>query len=96
MVVDLPAPLGPRKPSTSPLFTSSEMPSTATISPKRFLRSLASISTAIEPSSSALPATNPSLGSRKGRSQRAIVAPSPGKTAHPEWMPRLTRRFARG
>ena len=36
MVVDLPAPLGPRKPSTSPCWTCSEMPSTARISPKRF------------------------------------------------------------
>ena len=47
MVVDLPAPLGPRKPSTSPRTTSSDMPSTATISPKRLRKSLASINTAM-------------------------------------------------
>src|SRR5882762_6873031 len=34
MVVDLPAPLGPRKPSTSPLSTRRSMPVTAAIRPK--------------------------------------------------------------
>jgi hypothetical protein len=34
IVVDLPAPLGPRRPNTSPLFTSKLMPSTAAIFPK--------------------------------------------------------------
>ena len=63
---------------------SSEMPSTATMSPKRFLRPLASIRTAIEPSSLALP---PALaGPRKDRNMSAIVAPS-GKAAHPQRMP---------
>src|SRR5579885_952576 len=38
MVVDLPAPLGPRKPSTSPPLTLSETSSTARIGPKRFVR----------------------------------------------------------
>src|SRR4030081_1661211 len=38
MVVDLPAPLGPRKPSTSPLPTSKETPSTASFGPKDLLR----------------------------------------------------------
>ena len=38
MVVDLPAPLGPRKPSTSPGRTLREMPSTARNAPKLFLR----------------------------------------------------------
>src|SRR5436853_7678792 len=38
MVVDLPAPLGPRKPSTSPFSTVNEMPSTARLGPKAFTR----------------------------------------------------------
>src|SRR3981081_3688857 len=38
MVVDLPAPLGPRNPSTSPLPTSKETPSTARFGPKDLLR----------------------------------------------------------
>jgi hypothetical protein len=33
MVVDLPAPLGPRKPNVSPVRTSKSMPRTASISP---------------------------------------------------------------
>jgi hypothetical protein len=35
IVVDLPQPLGPRKPNTSPRRTSRSMPSTAVKSPKR-------------------------------------------------------------
>src|SRR6266436_5259091 len=38
MVVDLPAPFGPRNPSTSPLPTSKETPSTARFGPKDLLR----------------------------------------------------------
>src|SRR4051812_29830885 len=38
MVVDLPAPFGPRKPSTSPFSTVNEMPSTARFGPKAFTR----------------------------------------------------------
>src|SRR5918999_4479783 len=38
MVVDLPAPLGPRKPSTSPRSTVNETPSTARLVPKDFTR----------------------------------------------------------
>src|SRR4030095_16350741 len=38
MVVDLPAPFGPRKPSTSPRSTLKEMPSTARLGPKAFTR----------------------------------------------------------
>src|SRR5687767_12758392 len=38
MVVDLPAPFGPRKPSTSPRSTLKEMPSTARFAPKAFTR----------------------------------------------------------
>src|SRR6267378_3742178 len=38
IVVDLPAPLGPRNPSTSPLPTSKETPSTARFGPKDLLR----------------------------------------------------------
>src|SRR5258705_9570870 len=36
MVVDLPAPFGPRKPSPSPRSTLNEMPSTARLAPKAF------------------------------------------------------------
>ncbi len=45
MVVDLPAPFGPRKPKISPRATVSETWSTATKSPKRFTRF--SVSTAV-------------------------------------------------
>ena len=38
MVVDLPAPLGPRNPVTTPGRTSKLSPSTATVAPKRLLR----------------------------------------------------------
>ena len=38
MVVDFPAPFGPRKPSTSPFSTAKEMPLTASKLPKRFFR----------------------------------------------------------
>src|SRR6476646_7176637 len=38
MVVDLPAPFGPRKPSTSPRSTVNEIPSTARFAPKAFTR----------------------------------------------------------
>src|SRR3954471_23896987 len=38
MVVDLPAPFGPRKPSTSPRSTANETPSTARLGPKAFTR----------------------------------------------------------
>src|SRR5260221_6042826 len=38
MVVDLPEPFGPRKPTTSPRSTVNEMPSTARLAPKLFAR----------------------------------------------------------
>ena len=38
IVVDLPAPFGPRKPSTSPRSTEKETPSTACLVPKIFVR----------------------------------------------------------
>src|SRR5215472_9998651 len=38
IVVDLPAPFGPRKPSTSPRSTENEMPSTARLAPKSFTK----------------------------------------------------------
>src|SRR5712691_10709514 len=38
MVVDLPAPFGPRKPSTSPRSTANEMPSTARLAPNALTR----------------------------------------------------------
>src|SRR4249919_688361 len=47
IVVVLPAPLGPRKPNSSPGSTENEMPSTAVKSPKRLTRP--STSTALEP-----------------------------------------------
>src|SRR5438874_13362854 len=40
MVVDLPAPFGPRKPRTSPLFTVNDTPFTATFAPNVFCRFL--------------------------------------------------------
>src|SRR5665213_1984408 len=43
IVVLLPAPLGPKKAKISPFSTSKEIPSTATMSPKRFVTSLADI-----------------------------------------------------
>jgi hypothetical protein len=39
MVVDLPAPLGPKKPRTSPRPISKEIPSTARFAPKCFVNS---------------------------------------------------------
>src|SRR5919108_4274941 len=47
IVVDFPAPLGPRNPSTSPRITFSETPSTALILPKLFLSASASINAVI-------------------------------------------------
>src|SRR5512133_1246835 len=38
IVVDLPAPLGPRKPKISPRVTENEIPATARNAPKRFSR----------------------------------------------------------
>src|SRR5262249_35131092 len=38
MVVDFPAPLGPRNPSTSPFFTTNETPCTATFRPNSLFR----------------------------------------------------------
>ena len=38
MVVDFPAPFGPRNPSTSPFLTSKEIPLTASKEPKLFFR----------------------------------------------------------
>jgi hypothetical protein len=38
MVVDFPAPFGPRKPRTSPRLTLNEMPFTATFAPKALVK----------------------------------------------------------
>ena len=38
MVVDLPAPLGPRKPSTSPRSTANDTPSTARLAPNTLVK----------------------------------------------------------
>ena len=43
MVVDFPAPLGPRNPRTSPLFTVKERSSTAFLCPNCFVRLVTSI-----------------------------------------------------
>ena len=43
MVVDLPAPFGPRKPNVSPVATSKLMPRTASMSPYRLVSSLTAI-----------------------------------------------------
>lgn len=43
MVVDFPAPLGPRNPRTSPFLTENERSSTAALGPKRFVRPVTSI-----------------------------------------------------
>src|SRR3546814_5096599 len=49
MGVDLPAPLGPRKPSTSPRPTAKDTSSTATMGPKRLVRwSISIIAPALE------------------------------------------------
>ena len=49
MVVDLPAPFGPRKPSTSPRATLNDTLSTAVKPPKRLVRPSISISTGSPP-----------------------------------------------
>ena len=43
IVVDFPAPFGPRKPKISPVFTSRSRPSTAARSPKHFVSALVRI-----------------------------------------------------
>ena len=43
MVVDLPAPFGPRNPNVSPAATSKSMPRTASTSPYRLVSSLTEI-----------------------------------------------------
>ncbi len=43
IVVDLPAPFGPRKPNVSPVATSKSMPRTASMSPYRLVSSLTDI-----------------------------------------------------
>ena len=43
MVVDLPAPFGPRKPKVSPVDTSKSMPRTASISPYLLVSALTEI-----------------------------------------------------
>src|SRR5207247_10842858 len=55
MVVDLPAPLGPRNPKISPLRTLSEMWSTATKSPNRLIRSSTSTAQATVSAAGILP-----------------------------------------
>src|SRR3954470_10892737 len=65
IVVDLPAPLGPRKPNVSPGWTSKSMPRTASISSKRLTRPCTRIA--------GPPAPGPSAGG--SRSPGALAGP---------------------
>jgi hypothetical protein len=47
MVVDLPAPLGPTKPVTCPGLTVNDIPSSATVDPKRLRRPVTSMVAAL-------------------------------------------------
>ena len=82
MVVDLPQPLGPRKPNTSARFTSRFSPSTAASWPKRLVRPRARIT------------ASPSFIARAFRMQRQAgrqrAAASPSSTSSA----RYTRRLA--
>ena len=69
MVVDLPAPLGPRKPSTVPRSTEKLTPSTAVKAPKRFTRWSISI----------IAMTGLSLGCGARRPARSSKAPASGQ-----------------
>ena len=59
IVVDLPAPLGPRKPSTSPRDTLNEMSSTAVKAPKRLVSPAISIRSRLALSGHAAPPHGP-------------------------------------
>src|SRR3954465_7305737 len=77
IVVDLPAPFGPRKPTTSPRFTSKFTLSRARTPPNRLLRPLAWIitSVAIRP-----PFKNPRVfGEKSGKIPRPGVFPAEGR-----------------
>src|SRR5262245_45470668 len=71
MVVDLPAPLGPRKPVIRPGSTVKLRWSTAVVSPYRFTRSLTSImSTPYRPSSFHLPSDDAAAGAQPVDAER--------------------------
>ena len=80
IVVVFPAPLGPRNPSTSPLWTARLTPSTAVICPQRFVRPCARNTTAAEARSpeatvvTVLAAREGDAGTRQCRSRRARTA----------------------
>ena len=91
IVVDLPAPFGPRKPSTSPRATPNETSSTAVKLPKRLVSPSISISTgwpsAATPRLPRFPSGQvPSGGGNNGISGQC-------KLPLPEWR-RLNLRFA--
>src|ERR1700735_4778011 len=69
MVVDLPAPLAPRKPSTSPGATENVRSSTASLSPYRLERFLIVIMRAFEPKSPREVPQNIILCGRAARAQ---------------------------
>src|SRR6267142_2821067 len=80
MVVDLPAPLGPRKPSTSPRSTVNEMPSTARLAPKAFTRfSILIMQNLPAPLQGGALSPN-STGELESRSRRFRKAPRHGET----------------
>src|SRR3989304_5299994 len=101
IVVDLPAPLLPRKPKISPRATSNDTSSTATNAPKRRVRWRTSIAGAVDidlllPPDGAREARIGEPGARKGG--RAIEGgPQPGRPppAEPRGPP-LGRAYARG
>src|SRR2546425_3793352 len=70
IVVDFPAPLGPRKPNVSPAWTSKVTPRTASRSPKRFRKSRAEMAGPVRTPCSAV-ADSSSV-------RRAIVVAPPG------------------
>src|SRR5262245_12837886 len=73
MVVDLPAPLGPRKPVTWPGRTVNDSPSTATVLPYRLVRSCISIMKLL-----LVAADKPTLGTGPCRGR-----PPQGRSWHP-------------
>src|SRR5579871_831848 len=75
MVVDLPAPLGPRKPNTSPRRTASDTSSTATIDPKCLERWRTEIISSVAASAVMLANALPPTAFCDGRSRCLRAAP---------------------
>src|ERR1051326_2340644 len=78
MVVDLPAPLGPRKPVTRPGCTSKVRSSTAVVRPKRLLRCSHLI-------------TAPTMAWRPGADRRPVDRSCPPQICHRAYLLRATR-----